>query len=52
MKMYGEGGGVVQIHVFMTWILVGSEWPASGTGRYALEKDPPVPVGREVGWIP
>jgi hypothetical protein len=35
----------VQIHVFLTSALVGGEWSALPTG-----KEPPVPIGQEVGW--
>jgi hypothetical protein len=32
--MKARGGMDVQIHIFLTWTLVGREWSASRTGRF------------------
>jgi hypothetical protein len=39
MKTYG--GADVQIHVFLTSVLVGGEWLASRPGRFNPRKEPP-----------
>jgi hypothetical protein len=49
MKVYGGVG--VQIYIFLTSALVG-EWSASRPGRFTPGKEPPVPIGEEVGWTP
>jgi hypothetical protein len=43
MKAYGGVG--VQIHIFLTSALVGSESSASGPAALPPGKEPPVPVG-------
>jgi hypothetical protein len=37
---------------FLTSALDGSEWSASRPGRFIREKESPVPIGHEAGWIP
>jgi hypothetical protein len=44
MKAYG--GMYVKGHIFLTSVLVGSEWSASRLGRYTPQaKEPPVRLG-------
>jgi hypothetical protein len=50
MKVYV--GVDVQIHVFLTSALVGSEWSVSRFGFLPPEKMLQVPVGQETGWVP
>jgi hypothetical protein len=47
MKEYG--GVDVQIHVFLTSALAGSEWSASGPGRFTTGEKAPIPIGKEAG---
>jgi hypothetical protein len=42
MKAYG--GVDVEIHIFLTSVLVGGEWSASRPCRFTPEKEPPVPI--------
>jgi hypothetical protein len=49
MKVYGVVD--VQIHIFLTSALAGTERSASRLGRFAA-KEKPVPIGEEVGWTP
>jgi hypothetical protein len=49
MKAYGRVD--VQIHIFFTSALVGGEWSASRPGTFTPGKEPPGPIGKEVGWI-
>jgi hypothetical protein len=43
MKAYG--GVDVQIHILLTWALVGGEWSASHPGRFTPGEKAPVPIG-------
>jgi hypothetical protein len=47
MKKYM--GVYVQIHVFLTSALVGGEWSASRSGRFAPGKSPLYPLDRRLG---
>jgi hypothetical protein len=52
MKHYSmkEYGGVdIEIDIFLTSVLAESEWSDSCLGRFTPRKEPPVPVGEEVG---
>jgi hypothetical protein len=49
MKVYG--GVDVQIHIFLTSTLVGSEWSTSRPGRFILGKKPWYPVDRRLGGL-
>jgi hypothetical protein len=40
--MKTNGGVEVQIHVCLTLVLDGGEWPASEPGRFFPGKEPPV----------
>jgi hypothetical protein len=42
MKMYG--GADVQIHIFLTLVLIGGKWSVSRTAALPPEKEPP-PLG-------
>jgi hypothetical protein len=46
MKVYGKVN--VFIYVFLTSALVRGEWSASRPGPFTPEKEPPVPIEREV----
>jgi hypothetical protein len=50
MKVYG--GVDVWIHIFLTSVLAGGEWPVSRLGRFTLWERAPNPIGWEVLWTP
>jgi hypothetical protein len=50
MKAYV--GMDVQIHVFLTSVLVRDEWSASRPGRLNPRKQNAVPIKQDAGWAP
>jgi hypothetical protein len=47
MKAYGRVD--IETHIFLTSALVGDEWSVSCPGDFIPGKEPPVPIGWEVG---